>query len=245
MLVMNTLAVTLPIAGKSTGELSDLYPNLFVPAGFTFAIWSIIYLLLIAFVIYQWVVNEEKSQLKAIGPLFLVNGICNGLWLVAWHYEYIWLSLLIMGGLLFTLIALYLRLNINYSNKENVRWLVHVPISVYLGWISIATVANVTTLLVSLKWTGGPLSQDSWASIMIVVAVILGALMLLRKRDVFYASVVAWATFGIFQKRSSVDLPSLPDAWTEHISQVGLLTISTAIILTVILTLISQSKQRA
>lgn len=236
MITMNTLAIVLPIGGKTTGELSDMYPNLFVPAGFTFSIWSVIYILLIGMIVYQWVYDEDKSKLKQIGPYLFLNTLFNGLWILAWHYLYIGLSLVIMLGLLGTLMMLYKKMNINYPAKQKIQWFVDVPISVYLGWISVATIANVTTLCVHLGWSGGPISQDVWASIMIIVAVALGLLMLKTKRDIFYGAVIAWAVYGIFSKRTSVDVANMTDAAVEHTSQIGLFIMIIGLALTLVLT---------
>lgn len=238
MLTMNTLAVTLPIAGKSTGELSDMYPNLFVPAGFTFAIWSAIYLLLIGFVVNQWAAKVEYSKLEKVGYLFLLNALCNGAWIFAWHYEYLALSILIMLGILLTLILLYLKLDIRYFNKEKVKWLVYVPISVYFGWISVATIANFTTLLVSLGWNGNPLSDDVWATIMLIIAVAIGLRMLHKKKDVFFAIVIAWASYGIYSKRV-LDLNAI-DGKIEHTAYIAMFVLIIGILLTFVLSVVKK-----
>lgn len=233
MLVMNTLAVFLPLGGKTTGELSDLYPNLFVPAGFTFAIWSVIYLLLIGFVAYQWIASSDKSNIDKIGPWFVFNGAANGAWIVAWHYEQVPVSLIIMIVLLASLIMIYRNLNINYFGTHGIKWFVSVPISVYLGWISVATIANFTTVLVHYGWSGFGISEDVWSVVVLMVAVVLGCLMMYRHRDIFYAAVIGWASYGILSKRLADSIAI--DAKIEHMSQVAIYIMVIGILLSVTL----------
>ena len=142
MVVVNALAVWLPIAGRETGEISDSYPNLFAPAGYAFSIWGLIYTLLAIYVIYQ--LGQGKNELVArINRLFIVNALLNAAWIFAWHYDVIWLSVLLMAGLLYTLIRLANILRVgNLGQKE--KSLARLPFSVYFGWITVATVANVT-----------------------------------------------------------------------------------------------------
>lgn len=242
MIVMNGLAVGLPLGGVTTGELSDLYPNLFVPAGFTFAIWSVIYLLLISFVAYEWVVDAEKSQLSDVSFYFALNGFFNGLWIVVWHYQVVPLSLVVMLGLLWTLIMLHRRLGISYFGAAGIRWFTAMPISVYLGWISVATIANFTTVLVHYGYSGVPVGEDNWAAIMLIVAVLLGVTMLYRHKDIFFAAVIAWASYGILSKRIA-DTTSV-DGMTQHISEVSMYVMIIGILLTITIGIVGISKPR-
>jgi len=196
-LVMNTLANALPLGGKDTGELSALYPNLFVPAGFTFAIWGLIYLLLIIFVIWQWA-GDSEDVVRKIGPWFAVNTIANGTWIAVWHGQLVWLSIVVMLVLLFSLMKMYSILKISYPSID-VAW--KVPISVYLGWISVATIANFTTVLVDNGIVGLGLGAANWAAVMLAIAIILALYLVSSRRDVFFAAVVTWASFGIYSKR--------------------------------------------
>ena len=167
-IVMNGLANALPINGYNTGQLSDLYPNKFVPAGLTFSIWGIIYLLLGVFVVYQAVVAFRSNPgtdnfVSRIGPWFLISSLANMAWIVAWHYRQVPLSLLIMLGILLSLIMIYQRLQVGLASAPgNEKFLVHLAFSIYLGWITVATIANVTTLLVDLGWDGFGISDVSW-----------------------------------------------------------------------------------
>lgn len=209
VLTINALANILPINGKNTGELSDAIPNLFVPVGLTFSIWGVIYTLLILFSIYQIVEKEDTEFLGKIGIFYTLSNIGNFFWILAWHYQIIWLSLLLMFVILGSLLGIYLRLDIGreeVSTKQKV--LVHLPFSVYLGWITIATIANVTALAVTVGWDGFGISEELWTILVIIVAIIITSLMLFTRKDVGYSLVVIWASYGIYLKRIA-DYPTI------------------------------------
>jgi hypothetical protein len=210
---VNTLAVTLPINGKSTGELSDQYPNLFVPAGFTFSIWGVIYLLLFIFVVYQIWVSFNKKAVQKLSVqsqvLFGITNILNMSWILAWHYELVTLSVLIMIAFLTTLIILFLN-NEKIQNKSLLdKIAIDTPVNVYLGWISVATIANITTLFVTLGWTGSPLTESTWTIIMISIGAALAVIMLSIRTNFAYALVIIWAFYGIFSKRQASENPEI------------------------------------
>lgn len=205
--IVNALANALPLNGNNTGEISDSYPNLFVPVGLTFSIWGIIYILLTLFCIFQaksLVTPEEEapSYIEKISFLFIITNLANMTWIFFWHWEIIPLSLVVMLILLFSLIAIYLRLDIGRVEAPNrVRYFVHNPMSVYLGWITIATIANVTALLVSIGWDGFGISEEIWTIIVLSVAILITCAILWLRGDVAYSLVVIWALFGILIKQ--------------------------------------------
>ncbi|MFC1871717.1 hypothetical protein ACFLYF_04895 [Chloroflexota bacterium] len=211
--VVNGLSSTLPINGKTAGELSDQYPNLFVPAGLTFSIWGVIYILLAIFVIYGLIVAAKKDPVKSsfienIGILFFVSCLANIGWIFAWHYEVVPLSLVLMLILLATLITIYLKLRIGKSDSPRTeKYLVHLPFSVYLGWITIATIANVTALLVYTNWNTFGLGEPFWAVAVIIVGIGIALSVLLTRKDIFYCLVVDWALLGILLKRLADTTP--------------------------------------
>ena len=235
VVIINYLATTLPLNNKGTGELSDQYPNLFVPAGLTFSIWGAIYILLAIFVIYGLIVafkanTGEESFIERIGILFFVSCIFNFGWIFAWHYEIVWLSLVLMLGLLGSLLAIYLRLKIGKSDESNrVKGMVHIPFSVYLGWISIATIANVTAFLVDLGWNRFGLSEQFWAVLVIAVGIIIALAMLFLRNDIFYNLVVLWAFLGILLKR--LGDRATPAMFVIIVTSTGLAAITIGIIL--------------
>jgi hypothetical protein len=207
--VVNALANALPLAGKTTGQLSDQYPNLFVPSGLTFLIWGVIYILLTIYVTYG-IIQSVKMPAQAaafsrrIGFLFIITCIANVAWIFSWHYEKLPLSLIFMVILLGTLAAIYIRLKIGRSSAgPAAKYLVHLPMSIYFGWITVATIANVTAVLVAYKWNRFGISEQLWAIIMIGVGTGLALVVLFNRKDLFYALVVDWAVLGILIKRTA------------------------------------------
>jgi len=207
MIIVNALANALPINGMTTGELSDSYPNLFVPAGITFSIWGVIYLLLLLFVVYQVGAVFGKKKRYTLNTrqnlVFSLTCILNAAWIVTWHYQLILWSVIVMIALLLSLISLY---NSLYNIELPYGWgkfAFRVSMGVYLGWISVATIANVTALLVSMNWDGFGLGENVWTIAVMIVGFILAVLVALRNRDIFYPLVVIWAYYGIIIKRTA------------------------------------------
>jgi hypothetical protein len=194
MIVMNYLANALPLNNKTTGALSDALPNLFVPAGLTFSIWGIIYLLLAVFCAIQFK-GSNQTIIAGIGWLFAVSCLLNALWIVAWHYQRIPLSLLIMTGMLVSLIY------INILIRDLPLGIIKASFGIYLGWICIATIANVTALLVHYKWNAFGISEVAWAIIMIGAGTLIATITLLRLQNPFIGLSVVWAFIGIYIKR--------------------------------------------
>ncbi len=208
VIAVNGLANALPLNGKTTGEISNNIPTLFTPAGYVFSIWSIIYLGLLAFAWYQSRAAQTSADFQdRIGVWFFVSCVFNSAWIVAWHYEQFALSLILMLGLLASLLVIYLRLDIGRRavSAGEKRW-VHLPFSIYLGWISVATVANVSVVLYTAGWNGGPLSPEAWTAIMIIVAAALGLAMILTRNEVAYPLVIIWSLVGIAVARSDTTL---------------------------------------
>ena len=213
-LTVNTLASALPLNGQTTGEISDRFAVYFVPAGYVFAIWFFIFVGWIAFAVYQFLpAQKENPRLRKLGYLFAVSNLFNAAWLFAWHYNTFGLSVLIMLSLLGLLIASYLRLNVNRAHAKGAEWWsVDLPFSIYLGWITVATVANLTSWLYSIEWNGFGISAPVWAVIMIAVASILGLLMALTRRDAAYLFVLVWSFIGIAVKQADTALVAA-SAW--------------------------------
>ena len=205
-LVCNGLANALPLNGMGTGELSALYPNLFVPAGLTFSIWGVIYLWLLVLVGYGFTqIRSDRADnpLVQMGPWLVVNLLANAAWIFAWHWTLVGLSLLLMGVILASLVVLYSRLGVGQRAAPAAdRWLAHAPISIYMGWITVATIANITALVVSLGIPSfGSLPAVLTAGVMLAAVLIAGR-MLWARRDVLFGLVVTWAFLGIYLKRT-------------------------------------------
>lgn len=207
-LVINVLANALPLNGKNTGVISDQFQVYFVPAGYVFAIWLVIYIGWLAFAIYQALPTQRaNARLQRIGWLFALASLANAAWLFAWHYELFPLSAAIMLTLLGSLIAIYLRLDIGRARVSAIeKWMVDVPFSVYLGWVSVATIANITSLLDYWRWDGFGIAPQLWAVIMLVVATILAVAMVLTRGDVAYLLVFVWSFAGIAVKQAATPL---------------------------------------
>ncbi|MGB0437104.1 MAG: tryptophan-rich sensory protein [Mycobacterium sp.] len=211
MIAANVLANALPLNGKRTGEVSEDYQNLFTPAGVTFSIWSLIYLLLGLHVLYQLGLfraaqpaEERTALLNRVGLLFSLSSVANTAWVFAWHYGVIPLSVVLIAVILVCLILITNSLrDVSLTVRE--RWFVGVPFSVYFGWTTVATVANITVLLVSLNWDGFGLTDSAWAATIVLVAMAIGAVTMLRNRDVAYGLVLIWAYCGILIRQISAE----------------------------------------
>jgi hypothetical protein len=203
--IVNGLAgSTTLLGGVNTAEISNANHTLITPAGYVFSIWGIIYILLGLFVIFQALPSQkEKEYTKRIGWLFVLSSILNIVWLFLWQYEIIGVSVVLMFLLLATLIATYLRLNIGKSTVSlREKLAVHVPFSVYLGWITIASIANVAVFLVSENWDGFGINPETWATLIIIVALAITILVLATRRDIAYGLVIVWALTGIAVNQS-------------------------------------------
>lgn len=218
MVFMNYLANALPINGKTTGQLSAEYPNLFVPAGVTFSIWGVIYLMLLIFIVIQFF-ESHKPIVQSIGLAFAISCLFNALWIVAWHYQYIALSLVIMLGLLVTLIVIGMRL------QSVPMGLTKAAFGIYLGWICIATIANVTALLVSYNWGAWGFSHQLWTITLIVIGAIIVSFTLFKLNNPFIGLAVVWAFWGIVIKQSGLN-QSIVSAAMIGMAVVGLITVA-------------------
>lgn len=207
-IIVNGLANALPLNGQGTGEISDRFNIYFVPAGYVFSIWGLIYLGLLAFAVYQALPAQRNNELlKKIYPAYWISNLANIAWIFLWHYEYFPLTLVAMLTLLASLLYMYLQITKAGSNLDrNQKWFVKLPVSIYLGWISVATIANVTQVLFYFGWGGWGISPVFWAVIMLTIATVLGLLMLWRENDVAYALVLVWAFVGIASSQAGTAL---------------------------------------
>jgi len=213
-LVINYLATSLPLNGISTGEISDAIPALFTPAGYVFAIWGIIYLALIGFTVYQALPSQKNNpRLEKISYWFFLSSLLNGIWIFLWHYGQVALSVLVMLGLLYSLLMVYTRSKIGIVRPQGVeRWTLDVPFGIYLGWISVATIANVAALGVVSGWNGFGLSPVFWTISVILVGVVLAFAMIMRRKEVAYPLVLVWAFYGIYNAHQNVPAVALTAA---------------------------------
>jgi hypothetical protein len=213
-IAINGLANALPLNGLTTGEISDRFQVFFVPAGYVFSIWGLIYLGLLLFAVYQALpAQRENPRLRRVGYLFALSSAANIAWLFLWHFERFPWTLVAMLGILVSLILIYLRLEIGRSAvRPAERWLVRVPFSIYLGWITVATIANVTSLLDYLGWKGWGISPEAWTVIVLIVALGIASAVSLTRGDVAYLLVLIWAFAGIGVKHAATP-PVATAAW--------------------------------
>jgi benzodiazapine receptor len=202
---VNSLAgATTLLNGKTTGQVSDSYPTLITPQGFTFAIWGVIYILLAFFVVYQVLPrNRDKLFHERISFLFILSCLLNIAWIFLWQYGLFAYSVIFIFGLLGSLIAIYLRLRIGKSAAPlRERICVQLPFSVYMGWITIASIANVAIALTAAGWNGFGIAPSTGAAIVITIALIITLVVIATRKDVAYSLVIAWALYGIMSKQS-------------------------------------------
>jgi hypothetical protein len=204
-ITINILADALPINGLNTGQISDSFHIYFVPAGYVFAIWGLIYLGLLAFAIYQALpAQKDNPRLQATSWWVVLGGIANSLWIFLWHYQQFVGTLAVMLVLLATLIATYLGLGIGGTQVSKAEtWLARIPFSIYLGWITVATIANVTDVLDYLKWGAFGFAPQAWFLVMLAAVLVISVLMVLTRHDSAYILVILWALAGIAYKFSS------------------------------------------
>jgi len=214
MIAVNVLANALPINGRTTGAISDAYQNLFAPAGLTFAIWGVIYLLLGAHVLYQLGLfhspddkggagdSRRVALLERVGVLFSLSSLANVAWILSWHFDLILLSTLLLATML-VLLILITRTILAADLSPRDRALVRLPFSVYFGWLTVATIANITVWLVSIGWDGFGIPESIWAVAIIAVGAIIGTAVIVRDFDIAYGLVLVWAYLGIWIKHTS------------------------------------------
>ena len=205
LLAVNGIETGINLGGQTTGAVSAKYPALFTPSGFTFSIWGLIYLALAAFIFYQASPRQlGNKRIAAISRYFKLSCLANALWIFAWHFELLGLSLVFMVVLLGSLIAVYRELrNVDKTVPLAERILMQWPFSLYLGWISVAIIANFSAVQVDWGFDDVLFGAVLWTQIKLALAGAISALVLLRRDDMIYVLVVAWAAFGISVKQAA------------------------------------------
>jgi hypothetical protein len=205
-LVVNVLANVLPFNGQNTGEISDRFKVFFVPAGYVFSIWGLIYVGLIAYAIYQAIpAQRSNDRLRSTGWWVSLGGLANIAWIFLWHYNHFTLTLVAMLILLATLIITYLNLGTGRSKASAAEtWMARIPFSIYLGWISVATVANISDVLDFINWNRFGIAPEIWMGTVLLVVWVITAFMIFTRRDIAYALVILWALVGIAVKQAGV-----------------------------------------
>ncbi len=205
MIVVNALANILPINGLNTGQISDSYPNLFAPIGITFSIWGLIYLLLFIYIIYQFFSKSKdlENLINKINIYFIISSIVNSIWIFSWHYKLIVFSVLLMSIILFSLIKIS-KITNKYNLSHVDKLFIKIPFGIYFGWITIATIANITAFLVDLGWKNLIFPDEIWMIIILFTGVVIASITTIKEKNIFYGLVPIWAYFGIYLKHTSV-----------------------------------------
>jgi len=226
MIYINYLSGIGQINNISAGGVSGKYPTLFTPAGFTFSIWGLIYLFGLIFIFRLiWMTFKDESHLEGLtlSGYYIISCFFNISWIYSWHYEKMGLSVVLMIGLLLTLVFLYQKITENTYPSIWKYLSTLTPVSLYLGWICIATVANISLWLTSIGWDGSPFTESFWASLMIIIAALLNLIVLIRKRDIFFALVFLWAAYGIIIARSKD--PFDESVWVSSAAIMGMIIV--------------------
>ena len=212
LMAFNNIANKLPLGGVTQRELSAEYRILLTPAGYVFAIWGLIYLGLTAYVILQArPTRRDEPWLRTLDLPFRLSCFCNMLWLTAWHYRYVALSLVVMFGLLGSLVLAYVRLDKDRrQHSAQSQWFVSQTFSIYLGWVSLATLLNAAVLFYVRGWNGAPLSPELWTAVMVLMAFALFLFLALPRQDIALLGVLIWASIGIAIKNQEVTLIVVP-----------------------------------
>ncbi|NMF82486.1 tryptophan-rich sensory protein [Nodosilinea sp. P-1105] len=207
-MVINTLSNLFPPNGQNVGEIANtvLAGVLITPANYAFAIWGLIYLGLIAYGIYQFSPDRrDQPQIQRTNQLLIVACVAQIIWIFLFTLEQFGWSILAMLGILLPLMGIYLTLDIGRGRvSRQRRWQAHIPFSLYLGWIAVATIVNVASALYAANWTGWGLSPIAWTVIMVVVAALVAALVMATRRDVAYTLVAVWALVAIALRHNTI-----------------------------------------
>jgi hypothetical protein len=199
VVAVNAMANGVPLGGQTTGEISAKYPSLFTPSGATFSIWGLIYLSLLVFVVYQALpAQRDDAKLAQLSVPFQVNCVANAAWIFFWHYDFLVLSLVCMLLILGSLVVIFR----NFDHSTSL--LVKFPFSVYTGWITVATIANISVLQTAYELNDWGLTAVQWTWLKLAVAGAIGAIVIAKTRNVAYVLVIAWAAYGIYVKQAAI-----------------------------------------
>ena len=201
---VNYLSNAVPFNGKTAQMISAQYDTLITPAPFTFLIWIVIYIGLAVYIFWQispiFNLNmkmEVEPIVNKIGLLFILSCIFNCSWLLAWHYDYLFLSIIIMIGLLLSIIEIYKRLESFQPLSRQVQLVCKLPFGLYMGWLSVALTANIASYFTKIGWDGFGLDNRIWAILLIITCTIIAFWVIFRFQNFGYGVAVTWALIGI------------------------------------------------
>ncbi len=196
MVIANILGTFGVWNGVTTAEVSNAYPNLFAPAGIAFSIWGVIYALLAIFTVWQFITNKKEDLLNKVRLVFSISSVANTLWIISWSYYLIGVALILIIALLICLIIIN-----NTLKKEG--FFLRLPFGIYFGWITIATIANVTTFLVSVGFNGLGLSEVTWTIAVLILGTAIASITMIKNKNFGYGLTALWGYIGILIKHIS------------------------------------------
>ncbi|NHC37768.1 tryptophan-rich sensory protein [Scytonema millei] len=199
-LSVNALSNFFPVRGLNIGEIANtiLQGVQITPANYAFAIWGLIYLGLIAYGIYQMLpAQRQNSTLHQVNVLLIIACLAQIAWVYLFTLQLFWLSVIAMLAILIPLIGAYLQLEIGKRVSRKFKWLVHVPFSIYLGWISVATIVNIASALYISNWDGWGVSPVGWTVIMLLIGAAIASVVALQRADIAFTLVFIWAYVAI------------------------------------------------
>lgn len=207
---INVLANVAPINGLTIGEISNTFFRevLVIPANYAFAIWGIIYLGLMTFAVYQALpAQRQNPDLRRLGYLVVVASLAQIAWVFLFQYRLFALSLVAMLAILLSLIGSYWRLGIGTKRvSKQERWFIHIPLSIYLAWISVATIVNVALTLDHLGWRGWGIAPEVWTAIALVAGAVIAAVVSVQRTDIAFVLVFVWAFVAIAVRQANIVL---------------------------------------
>ncbi|TVZ52529.1 tryptophan-rich sensory protein [Dokdonia sp. Hel_I_53] len=230
VLLVNGLSQAQRWNNTTIGEQSDKYENLFTPAGYAFSIWGLIFLMLVGYAIFQirraFFSNKKSPFIEQTGWWFAIANFLNAAWVVAFTYEYIGLSVIIMLGILCSLLLVVWRTNMErWDAPIAIIAFVWWPVCIYAGWIAVATIANFSAFFASIGWTGTEFNEIVWTMVLITVAVLINVLMVWLRNMREFAAVAIWALVAIFIRHQ------------EQYESIAYYALSSAIILFIIVSI--------
>jgi hypothetical protein len=197
--VFNSLAAAGFVNGVLPSEISSRYPTVVTPAGYAFSIWSLIYLGLIAFSIFQ-MLPSQAERLRRIRTVFIASCLLNCAWIYFWHSGQIAVCFVIIFLLLTTLIFLLVKLGGCATTGET--WLVQAPFGIYAGWVTVASMANFAIMLAYFDVQISRAAEIGLAVTLILAAAIAAVTVRVKLQNFFYPLAVAWAVTAIAVKQS-------------------------------------------
>lgn len=217
MVLVNILANVIPIGGKTTNEISAMYPSPLTPAPFAFSIWAVIYIGLAAMIAVQLfrsqTDNSGDSLADRIGPWFLISSIANITWLMCWHLDLQSAAIVFM----FVLLAALVFLNKAVTRETDTwqqRWLVRLPVRMYFAWITVAAISNVSVWLMSVGFTGFGIDSGIWQIAVLLIGGVILTLGINKNHSVGYGLTAMWGYAGILTHHMAPDMLASAYPWT-------------------------------